>query len=49
MSMEDYKYKRQAIRAAKDLGYKEETIDKLKETKNSGEILRIMREARCSM
>ena len=39
-------YKRQAIKAAKDLKYGDEVVEKLKKAKTEGEIDRIMKAAR---
>ena len=46
MSMEDYKYKRKAISAAKDFGYSKHVIMQLKAAQTEADICRIMRTAR---
>jgi hypothetical protein len=46
MSMETYKYKRAAIKAAKELGYPTETIEALSKANNDYEICQIMTDAR---
>lgn len=46
MSREMYNYKRSAIKAANELCYPKEIIDKLEEAKTESEIARIMRNAR---
>ena len=49
MSKEAYKYKRQALCAAKDLCYPESVILRLKSAETEGEIERIMKTARLNM
>ena len=46
MSKEDYKYKRQAISAAKQLCYPDYIITKLRSAQTENEICRIMSTAR---
>lgn len=46
MSQEDYKYKRQAISAAKDLLYPERVLSQLRKATCEAQIERIMRMAR---
>jgi hypothetical protein len=46
MSREEYNYKRHAIKAARELCYGENTIEKLHNAKTEIEILEIMSEAR---
>lgn len=46
MSKEEYNYKRKAITAAKDLGYKPYIIEKLKAATKESDIERIMATAR---
>lgn len=46
MSKEEYKYKRQAISAAKDLLYPESVLSQLRNAQSEREIERIMRIAR---
>jgi hypothetical protein len=49
MSMDDYKYKRKAIMAARDFGYSNIVITALREAKNGNEVSRIMVKARREM
>lgn len=46
MPYEEYKYKRQAISAARDLGYSDEVISQLRKATCEAQIERIMRMAR---
>ena len=46
MSREEYNYKRKAITAAKDLGYKPYIIERLKAATKESDIERIMATAR---
>ena len=48
MSREEYNYKRRAIKAAKELCYKPEVINLLREAQNEKEVERIMVTARKS-
>lgn len=48
MSSEEYKYKRQALCAAKQLGYHPSIIERLKNAQTEAEIERIMHTARTS-
>lgn len=48
MSRDTYNYKRKALVTARDFGYSEETIDKIKNAYTNAEISRIMRNARLS-
>jgi uncharacterized 2Fe-2S/4Fe-4S cluster protein (DUF4445 family) len=49
MSMEEYKYKRQAITAENQLNYGEDVIKRLKAATTESEICRIMKTARESV
>lgn len=49
MSREDWKYKRQALTAAKDLCYGNEVIARIKMSQSAAEIDRIMATARKNM
>ena len=49
MSKEEYKYKRQAISAAKQLGYSCDVIARLKKATTENEVCRIMTTARLAM
>lgn len=46
MPYEEYKYKRQAISAARDLGYSDEVISQLRKATCEAQIERIMRMTR---